>query len=74
MKRGIPKQVSIQRTITYQFTRSLLLDKLKLPADAVLEVDGETLDDELLTLKVHCKENVQARPRATTSEAADAAE
>lgn len=62
MKRGIPKQVSIQRTITYDFTRSVLLERLKLPADAVLAVDGETLDDDTLTLKVHVKEDVQQRP------------
>lgn len=71
MKRGISKQVSIQRTITYDFTRSVLLERLKLPADAVLEVDGEALDDETLTLKVHVRENVQTRTaKVVTDEAA----
>lgn len=70
MKRGISRQVSIQRTITYDFTRSVLLERLKLPADAVLEVDGEALDDETLTLKVHVKENVQTRTAKAASEAA----
>lgn len=70
MKRGIAKQVSIQRTITYDFTRSVLLERLKLPADAVLEVDGEALDDGLLTLKVHVKETVQTRTATAAKEAA----
>lgn len=70
MKRGIQKQLSIQRTVTYDFTRSVLLQRLKLPADAVLEVDGEALDDDTLTLKVRVQENVQARPAKPESEAA----
>ena len=61
MKRGITKAVSIQRTITYTYTRTDLLARLKLPADAVLEVDGESIDDVLLVLKVHVKENVTQR-------------
>jgi hypothetical protein len=71
LKRGIPKQVSIQRTVVYDFTRTILLERLKLPADAILEVDGEALDDDTLTLKVRVQENVQARAaKAVADEAA----
>jgi hypothetical protein len=61
MKRGISRQVSIQRSITYVYTRADLVRLLKLPADAVLEVDGESLDDDTLVMKAHVKENVKTR-------------
>lgn len=38
MKRGISKQITIKRTVTYNFTRDDLLKRLKLPDSALLSV------------------------------------
>lgn len=75
MKRGITKQVSIQRTVTYWFTYDDLIKRLRLPAGAAISFDGIDLrdaatDDGVDGLRVDIQENVQARPAAPESEAA----
>ena len=37
-KRGVTKQVSIQRTVTFSFTRADLLKRLRLPEETQLTV------------------------------------
>lgn len=69
MKRGIQRQVEIQRTVTYSYSRPDLLRLLKLPDDAVIEVDGTVIDaepgepaeDAGYSLRVHVKEALTSR-------------
>lgn len=72
MKRGIGRQVAIQRTITYSYTRADLIRLLRLPEDAVIECDGTVIDavagepddDAGCSLKVHVLESIASKPRA----------
>jgi hypothetical protein len=69
MKRGIAKQISIQRTVTYSFTREDLIARLRLPEDAQLSFDGETVQGEF-ALTVEVKESVTRKPKAEAERAA----
>lgn len=47
MLRGITKKVekSVERRVTYDLTREILLKRLRLPADTVVYVAGEIVVD-----------------------------
>lgn len=66
MKRGVRKQVQIQRTVTYGFTRADLIKRLRLPADAIFSVSldgGVAVIEDGLLLEVTVKQSILARSR-----------